>query len=279
MTDTPPFARNGPTILSAEIKFSPEELGEMAALTRQNLAKLLQIDEIRAYVMIKRWREFLALGGQVKALDKEKESNDIIENTLKHNLLQLGTNVAQGRPMGLLGPLLGMDFMGFRRDQAKILIVGPRTEGEILLYFAHGFTIGNIYALDLISYSPWIDIGDMHAMPYPDKFFDAVIFSWVLGYSRSQKKAVAEAVRVTKRGGLIAIGEQNEPLSPEQVSESLMKSHGYTLYGTVTRSPQDLIELFDPGAVGKVVFQTEPLASDRERVGWISVIVQMKEKP
>jgi SAM-dependent methyltransferase len=228
--------------------------------------------------MLKRWREFQAKGGQVAALDKETESKDIIENTLKHNLRQLGSEGQHSRPMGLLGPLLGMDQVAFHKHEAKVLIVGPRTEGEILLYLAHGFNIGNIRGLDLISYSPWIDVGDMHAMPYPDACFDVVVFSWVLGYSKNQKQAVAEAVRVARPGGLVAIGEQNEPVPQEELDRQLMATVGYTLRGTVTKRPQDLVDLFG-NAVEKVAFQTEPLSSERRRVGWISVIVKLKEAP
>jgi SAM-dependent methyltransferase len=273
-----PPGHHGPTVLDNQITLSPEDLAQLSALTRQHMLKLFQIDELRTFVMLKRWREFLAKGGKVAALDKEKESNDIVENTLQHNLRQLGTEVAQSRPMGLLGPLLGMDQIAFHRHEAKVLIVGPRSEGEILLYLAHGFSVGNVRGLDLISYSPWIDVGDMHAMPYPDKTFDAVVFSWVLGYSKNQKKAVSEAIRVTKPGGLIAIGEQNEPQDPEEVNAQLKQAYGYTLYGTITRRAQNLIDLFGE-AIERVVFQTEPLATERDRIGWISVIVKLKEAP
>jgi len=64
----------------------------------------------------------------------------------------------------------------------------------------------NVRALDIISYSPWVDLGDMHAMPYADNQFGIVIMGWVLAYSHMQKKAAQEAIRVARNGGIIAVG-------------------------------------------------------------------------
>jgi len=59
----------------------------------------------------------------------------------------------------------------------------------------------NIRGLDLISYSPWVDLGDMHAMPYEDDTWDITLVSMVLTYSENPRKVVDEVVRVTKSGG------------------------------------------------------------------------------
>ena len=93
----------------------------------------------------------------------------------------------------------------WRISEAKVLSIGPRAEGELLNLLAHGFRWRNITGLDMISYSPKIDIGDMHAMPYPDDSFDSVVASRVLGYSESPWRAAAEFVRVTRSGGVIAV--------------------------------------------------------------------------
>lgn len=275
MTDNnarPP--KSGPAVLGENITLSPAELAELSRISGQNFLKMFQIDELRCYLMLKRWHDFQAAGGKVVIHDNV--SSGVVENTVEHNLRQLGTGAAFSRPWGLLGPLLGIDRVAFRRHETRVLIVGPRTENEILLYMSHGFGPGNVRGLDLMSYSPWVDVGDMHAMPYADNSFDVVLFSWVLGYSSNQKRAVAEAVRVARPGGFVGIGEEFEPKSSEEHNEMLLREKGYTLHGTVTTSAERLIGLFGD-AVDEVVFRTEPPADDRARVGWISTIVRTRK--
>ena len=40
--------------------------------------------------------------------------------------------------------------------------IGPRNEAEIFMLWSYGFKLENIVGLDLISYSPLIDLGDMY---------------------------------------------------------------------------------------------------------------------
>lgn len=266
--------RPGPTVLGEEISFSPTELDEISKLSMQNFVRLFKVDELRCYLMLKRWHEFEAKGGKVVVHDGQVP--DAIENTVRHNMSHLGKGTAFARPMGLLGPLLGIDQVAFNVAGVRVLIVGPRTENEILLYLANGFGAGKVRGLDLMSYSPWVDVGDMHDMPYADDSFDVVLFSWVLGYSTNQKKAVAEAVRVTRPGGLVGIGEEFEPMSPEEHNAKLSASKGYTLSGTVTTGADQLIGLFGDAA-DEVLFRTEPPAGERTRNGWISTIVRIRK--
>ena len=78
---------------------------------------------------------------------------------------------------------------------------------------AAGFLPENIRGLDLISYSDFVDLGDMHAMPYDDNSFDVIIIGWVLGYSNDVAKVAQEILRVTRPNGVIAIGNQLTPMS------------------------------------------------------------------
>lgn len=87
---------------------------------------------------------------------------------------------------------------------SKILIIGPRTENDIFILRGLGFL--DIQGLDLISYSPLIQLGDMHNIPFSDNTFDAVICGWTISYSTNPSLAAAEMVRVLKNGGLIALG-------------------------------------------------------------------------
>ena len=94
----------------------------------------------------------------------------------------------------------------FKAREMSVLSIGPRTEMELLSLVAQGFDPDKIRGLDLISYSPWIDLGNMHYMPYKDNAFDVVISGWVLGYSDNPELACQEMLRVSKDEGIIAIG-------------------------------------------------------------------------
>jgi SAM-dependent methyltransferase len=46
----------------------------------------------------------------------------------------------------------------------------------------------------------------LHAIKFSNAHFDAVISGWVLGYSDTKQKCADEMLRVTKKGGVIALG-------------------------------------------------------------------------
>ena len=197
----------------------------------------------------------------------------MIANTIRHNVESLNPQIAYYRPMGLMGPLLGMDQVMRSMDTMKMLIIGPRTEQEILWYLSMGVKSENITGLDLFTYSDFIETGDMHEMIYADNSFDVIIFSWVLGYSKSQVKAVSEAVRCVKPNGLIGIGEQWDPTPVEIISKQMQQNAGYALEGTETRSCNDLLSLFNVDI--KPRFVNEPIPSMKKGIGHISIIVEV----
>jgi hypothetical protein len=135
-------------------------------------------------------------------------SAGVMPGTVNHNRIQIddGTFASVGRTARLINPVMSIDDVFFNAGKMQVLSIGPRTEMELMHLVGVGFQPENVSAVDLISTSPWIDLGDMHALPYPDRAFDVTISSWVLGYSREPQKAVDEMVRVTKDGGIIAIG-------------------------------------------------------------------------
>ena len=84
---------------------------------------------------------------------------------------------------------------------------------------SYGISRKNISAIDLISYSPWIDLGDMHNLPYKDNSFDIIICGWVIAYSNKKETAAKEMLRVSKNGAVIAIGVTYSPASNKDVIE------------------------------------------------------------
>lgn len=259
----------GPRLLPATLDADSPVLSALLELAGQNLATLLRIDDVRYLLTQHRLRRFRHLGGEIAVA----ESQDMIGSAVRHNLEAIEKPNAIGRSMQLLGPLLGISQVIARKPSLKVLILGPRTESEILLFAAYGFTLANLRGLDLISYSPWVDVGDMHDMPYRKGQFDVVFASCVLAYSSNRTRAAAEIRRVLRPGGLICIAEGYEPLSPEAVGDLTERAWGYRLEGTSAKSAAEVIELFgtDPA---DVVFRTEPLGEERNAASRIAVILR-----
>ena len=138
-----------------------------------------------------------------------------------HNERGLFNGVPAARVLGLIRPLSTIDRMG---PQSKILDVGCRFESDLLYLVGYGFEPQNIRGLDMFSYSPWVDLGNMHAMPYADNSWDAVLLAWVLPYSSEPEKAAKEVVRVTRPGGLVGVGVS--VYTPEQLKQMPDKSFG-----------------------------------------------------
>ena len=187
-------------------------LWRFAYNVKQFVYQLLRIDAIRLFVAYVRYIYFVVLRRRWRTV--EPSTGDIGVNTVFHNALQLRKMKYLGvnRSSLLLYPLFSIRV----KRSFPILCVGPRSEGEILNLLGLGFR--TIRGLDLISYSPWIDLGDMHAMPYADNTFGVVIMGWVFAYSHSPEKAAQEALRVVRPGGLIAVGSEDRVESAEELA-------------------------------------------------------------
>ncbi|WP_339378367.1 phytanoyl-CoA dioxygenase family protein [Calothrix sp. NIES-2100] len=177
--------------------------------------------------------------------------------TIEHNLQGLENFVISPRILILIKPLsvLGKvnpnsNLFGILNPSSKILVIGPRSEDDLLCLIGHGFEIENIRGLDLISYSPWVDIGDMHSMPYEDDSWDAIILGWVLNYSNNPKQVADEVIRVAKPGCLVAIGVEYNPLTDEQITEI----YGYAPGGSRSNSVDEILAYFGD-SVDQVYYQ------------------------
>jgi SAM-dependent methyltransferase len=149
---------------------------------------------------------FIKVRGALRTL----QGKDVVKANVMHNLRSIyGSN---NRMNLLLFPISVIETVG--RD-AKVLVIGPRNENDLYSLVGLGFNIRNVRGLDLISYSPHIELGDMHAIPFADDSFDVVVCGWTLSYSTNPAKAVDEMVRVVRPGGIVAIGVEYSELSPE----------------------------------------------------------------
>ena len=116
------------------------------------------------------------------------------------------------RPELLVNVLTSIFHVRERIAAMKVLCIGPRTESEIFMLMAAGFDVHNITGLDLMSYSDFVDVGDMHAMPYADDTFDIVMVGWTLTYSNDMRRVDDECCRVARPCGYVALGVEREPV-------------------------------------------------------------------
>lgn len=149
------------------------------------------------------------------------DSQSAVPMTLKHNLKSLRRRL--NRMVLLIAPLAVLENVS---KQSKVLVIGPRNEWDLFLLRRFGFDFAACTGLDLISYSPNIVLGDMHAMDFADDSFDVVLCGWTLSYSATPDVACREIARVCKRSGTIGIGV--EYFDGDEAAER-MATGGYLL--------------------------------------------------
>lgn len=171
----------------------------------------MRLPGMRSFIGRTRFRYFVHLRKKLRTIDSDGAHPVTVEHNLKG--LQDHTNARMER---LIRPLVSIETVDADSD---VLVVGPRTEADLLLLIGYGLKSGKVRGLDLISYSPWIDLGDMHAMPYEDDSFDVSILGWVLAYSAEPEKVADELVRVTRDGGLVAIGLEYSEMTGDDLKE------------------------------------------------------------
>lgn len=230
-------------------------------LRRNHLTQFLRIDLLRGWLARARYGYLRRTHGM-----RTFETNGataISADTVPYNLHMLMKDFTVVRSQLLIRPLSVIEAVP---PHADVLAIGPRSEGELLNLVAHGFEPERIRGLDLLSYSPWVDVGDMHAMPYDDGSFDVVVFGWALAYSSDPPAAVAEVLRVIRPGGIVAVGLEYTPLTDEE----LIATYGYTIGGpTRWVSTEQVLELFGD-RIGEVYFRHDPARNDE--VGAIAAI-------
>jgi len=206
--------------------------------------KLLVFPKYRELVGRLRLFYFVKLRGKLKTIDSDSN----LPATVKHNMRGLkgfgGTRMDR-----IIKPLSIIETLN---SKSKLLIIGPRNEGDLLCLMGHGFDKKHLRGLDLITYSPMIELGDMHQMKYEDNTWDAVICGWTISYSTTPEKFAKEAIRVVKNGGIIAVGVEYSTMTPQDSSKLLgyeLETKGHQRINSVAQ----ILELFD-GHVHEVFF-------------------------
>lgn len=209
------------------------------------LRETLLIRKVRAVVGKVRFFYFVFLRRRVTTL----ESQDAVKQTVKHNVKALGM-FGGTRMDKIIRPISVLENIS--RD-AKILVIGPRNEDDILTLIGNGFERKNILGLDLISYSPYIKVGDMHNTGFDASTFDVIICGWTLSYSNNPKKFASEVLRIVKNDGVIGIGVEYSTLTKEQSIKIHEGYHLHTENFERINSTRQILSLFD-GNVKHVYF-------------------------
>jgi hypothetical protein len=171
---------------------------------------------------------------------KTLESADAFQMTIPHNMKSLGQ--CNTRIDLLIKPLSVLESVN---KNSKVLIVGPRDEHDIFTLIGHGFSKKKIRGLDLISYSPLIDLCDMHNTLYPDCTWDVIIVGWTLSYSSKPSRFVEEMIRIARNGALIAVAVEYSTMSErDEIELSGYSIQERTKLCKRINSVKDILDLF-----------------------------------
>ncbi len=195
------------------LEISKGDFAEILQSIKNKPTDLFLLDDVRHIVGLRRYKEAKTAG----ATKVSEQLDHLWEDALQHNLKGVEDFGSTSRTNRLIRPLYAIDRVFYQAANLRALCVGPRTEMELFSLVGQGFQPDNVRGLDLISYSPWIDIGNMHAMPYGDSSFDVLIAGWCLTYSDDPDRACKEFLRVAADKGIIAIGSTY--VSPERRRE------------------------------------------------------------
>jgi SAM-dependent methyltransferase len=93
----------------------------------------------------------------------------------------------------------------------KLLIIGGKNVTEIFIAWLYGFQWNKIFAIDLFSLHPKIEMMNMEEMSYPDETFDCISMANVYGYNDHPIPAFREIARVMKKGATFSFNSVFHP--------------------------------------------------------------------
>jgi SAM-dependent methyltransferase len=249
---------------------TPEFFTELIALLEKDKTRLLEVRQVRAAVAQWRYRDLMQ-AGQVKTV----ESSDLaVPDTIPYNEFTLRSYVSDDRPMHLVRPLVTIGRVAENVADLKLLSIGGRTEMELFALLAGGFSLSNITMIDLFSYSPYVQVGDMHKMDFSDNAFDVIVFGDVLSYSREPGIAVREIIRVAKNKAIISAAngctKGYTPLWEKSTGDR--STEGFT--GISVQSTDDILRLF-AGHVGRIYARYEPEAEQTPQLNRVLTVFEI----
>lgn len=224
---------------------------------------LLRVELVTFILTKARFFYFVYIRGKIRVFEDEKS---VIANDYSTRMLKRG--VTSFRPLKFIRPLSVIEAVN---KEGATLSLGCRFETELLLLQGYGFAKKGIRGMDMISYSPRIDLGNMHKMPYADSSFDTVTMGWLISYSDTPEVAAKEVVRVLKPGGFVAMSVAYYP--PDRIKHALATGEYVANPATRIQTPDGLLKLFEPN-VDQVYFRHLPPLS---KEGACTVIFSIKK--
>lgn len=180
---------------------APSQPPEVCSIAPNRLARwffpLLRVPTINWAVFKLRLAYLSRFGSRLRTFERDMQR--IHNPDYSRNMLCLGRT--SDRPLRFILPLTSIEAIP--PATSRILSVGCRFETELLYLMGYGYRC--IRGIDIFSYSPWVDIGDMHSMPYADNSWDCVLLGWVISYSKDPSAAAMEVLRVVRDRGVIAV--------------------------------------------------------------------------
>lgn len=241
---------------------------ELVSILEKERIHLFDVPKVRSLVAQWRYRDLDAAN---KIRFHQGSQEDVLPHTAEYNELSLRSSVGYDRGVCVIYPLRSIGWVTENVQNLKVLVIGARTEVELFALLATGFKPENISMIDLISYSPFVEIGDMHKLRFADDTFDIILLSHVLPYSSSPQKAAHELCRVAKHGGLVSYCDASAQFNPPNLApaEIQVVSHPYA-------SCQEVLDTFAPFN-GHVIFRLEPKPPYSEFSGRVAVTFEVNK--
>jgi SAM-dependent methyltransferase len=172
------------------------------------------------------------------------------------------------RPDLISNVLSSLNSVRQNASRMHVLSIGSRTEAELFSLVNAGFCLKNVQCIDLFSYSPYITVGDIHHLEYPNAAFDVVVCGWVLEFCNNIPQACAEIKRVTKKGGIICIGGMHHPSSTNMRQYNKHKQHeDRTWYCSI-----DAIKTYFNVSDNDFIFKSDIDVGDQDKRGEVIAI-------
>jgi SAM-dependent methyltransferase len=243
-----------PVINRDTVMLGEEELRQSLAWLSTHQEKFLMIPEIGNFLAQINARA-AAEKGEIRSLQGGRAG------TVEHNLGALQGGIGMNRGSQLLFSIRADNFVWKNSRHLRVLIVGPRDESEIFTWIGFDFDKRNIIGLDLISYSDFVSLGDMHKIPFEDDHFDIAVLSHCLNYTHQPIAVCAEITRVLRDGGVAVIGDEYTSRAVVETSQHLTeKSQNHWVRAA------DLEALFG-SSFGETIFRTDPVPPFDDAVG------------
>jgi hypothetical protein len=230
---------------------------------------LFENPDFRDFITKYRYENMLEKSFQY--LESEKSS----EVTISHNTdpERMFYSEMSRRPDLIALPLRCLNSVKQNAHTMKVATIGCRTEAEIFSLVNAGFNPKNISGYDLFTNSPLIDLGDITEMNVKDDVFDITVCGWVLEFVTDLNLAASELLRITKNGGLIAIGGMHHPNSLNIDEYSKRKKHQDREWYCSLDSVKELFQINDCD----IVFKSDIDSLDLDKRGDVVIIFKVNK--